>query len=626
MGASNSSTNAPERDATVEEQPPGYFASVGPRTRDVLPATLVSVALIAISTVIVGLSSPNHIEFADQALYLLMIDEPPSAIRSASGFHVLLSPLFSLVGESVVGFRLLRAFLDIGVDVLFGFSLLRYLRSRGASNGDSSFLYSSHGAVLVVSSVTLGGFAAWIYAVNGFGYDQLGAIIFTLLGAALLRLVSTGTHHFPAERSEHEVNKDPLLGVLVGALFMLAAIVRWTAAVPALALCTWVLVEHLGIRQTRALLARALVGAIATLAIIHVALIDITELFSGIRSGTADIRRDSHSLDVLLIQYIKWLVIGAAACIWAIIPVGYFAIVSKVRDRIPFGAGFVAVTPGILLLIIAQAGGVASELRASMIGTSLALTCAALVFSIARSDPAPSKLSGLGSRLSLPVTLTALPILMAMGSLLPPVITALPLATTWIAVMWLVLPGLPNGPLRRVGITVGIITLSAMPWFVWVGLDSPARTPWADTTTVVERGRFEGLRVDETTQQLLHDLEDLRSDLDPNPTVLSFWTRPVVPFALEGTGIGFPWYHVVNAPNAAAVSISGACLDDGDTPTGDVVIVTEDSNPAAFGPIDDALRDCGIDFPNGFELVSTMIAPDDTGPVELFVYVRYGGQ
>ncbi len=92
-------------------------------------ATLAAVA----TTILVFGRAPYYIEPADQSLYLLMIDDPRAAIRSASGFHVLLAPLFTLVGDSVVGFRMLRTVLDIGVDVGLGVSLVRYLRWRSQS-------------------------------------------------------------------------------------------------------------------------------------------------------------------------------------------------------------------------------------------------------------------------------------------------------------------------------------------------------------------------------------------------------------------------------------------------------------------------------------------------------------
>ena len=97
-----------------------------------------------------------------------------------------------------------------------------------------------------------------------------------------------------------------------------------------------------------------------------------------------------------------------------------------------------------------------------------------------------------------------------------------------------------------------------------------------------------------------------------------------MPFALEGTGLGFPWYSLVNGPEAAAETISGACLEDGDTPTGDVVLVTESDDPASWGPIRQGLIDCGINFPEGFELVTTMVAPEPLSEdnIELSVYVR----
>ena len=100
--------------------------------------------------------------------------------------------------------------------------------------------------------------------------------------------------------------------------------------------------------------------------------------------------------------------------------------------------------------------------------------------------------------------------------------------------------------------------------------------------------------------------------------MLSFWIRPAVLYGLEGQGIGFPWYTPFDL-GASAATIEGACRDDGATPTGQVVIVTEETDPQNFGPVQDALISCGIEFPNGFDTERTLVAPGD---VELTVFVR----
>lgn len=595
-----SSSEDPSIDAVASDE----FVSVS----DFRPVAIVSGAFVVIATFLVIRSANNYIELADQSLYLLMIDSPEAAIRSASGYHVLIAPLFSLVGKSVIGLRILRAVLDIGVDIALGISLVRYLRSR-----ENSQLFESNVvAFSVVSTITLGGFAAWIYAVNGFGYDQIGAIVFTALAAVVLWIVG----------GKRLASKDAMLAVLGGALFSMALIVRWTAALAAVGFIVWVLIDHLGVKKTLNLLGAGFVGALGALAVIHVAIIDVTVLGGGIRNGTADVSRDSHSVGLLLSRYVEWLYLGITDSIGLILAsVFVFALVKR-RHVIP-GAVFVALlVAGFVMAMIQIVLQLPQFVEANAFGTSLALTCSALVLTRAIMNWKSAETKQLTHGLAVPVMLTALPALVAGGSFLPLFLTALPVTTLWVAALWVLLPSLGAGRMRTAGMVVGAVLLSSMPWLLWQSLERPARTEFAETPVLVEQGRFEGIFVDSTTQQLLHDLEDLRLQVDPNPTVLSFWGRPVVPFALEGTGLGFPWYSVQNAPNAAAVSISGACLDDGDTPTGDVVLVTEQSDPREFGPIRGALRDCGIDFPVDFELLTTVVAPDYPDDVELSVYLR----
>lgn len=575
------------------------------RQSDFELVAVVSVAFTVIAAYLVFSRSNYYIELADQSLYLLMTDNPRASIRSASGYHVILSPLFSLVGESVVNFRRLRAVIDIGVDIGLGLCLVRYLRSRGYAG----LFDTTPAAVTVVSSITLAGFAAWIYAVNGFGYDQLGAMIFTLIVATVLWLIS----------GQNAASTDAVVAAVGGGLFALALIVRWTAAFASLILCIWVLVEHLGMRKTATLLGAGAVGAVGAISVVHVAILDIGVVFGGIVSGTVDVSRESHSLGVLISEYTEWFVRGLAAGVGVVVGAVVGLVLLKVRHRFERSLLAALIVTGLIMFAVQTAYGLPHFLEAIVVGTFLGLTCAALVLSQLNENRRSDTPGWVGSGLALPATLAALPVLLAAGSLLPIFLTSLPLATLWVACMWVAVPNVRGERLRSVAIVICGVALSAMPVLVWQSLHSPARTPFAEQPVRVERGRYEGIYTDDVTQQLLHDLEDLRVQLDPNPTVLSFWVRPAVPFALGGTGLGFPWYTIVNAPNAGAQTISGACVEDGDTPTGDVVFVTEETNPAEFGPMRAALIDCGIDFPDGFELIDTMMAPDD---VELFVYLR----
>lgn len=581
------------------------------RHSDFALCALVSIVFTAIAAAIVFSRSEFYIELADQSLYLLMIDNPEASIRSASGFHVLLSPLFSVVDESVINFRRLRAVLDIGVDLGLGISLLRYLKSKGYSG----LFDSTPVALTVIFTVTLSGFSSWIYAVNGFGYDQLGAIIFTLLATVLLWILGS-----EAVAAASTLN-SPLVAVFGGAIFSLALIVRWTAAVTTAILILVVLIEYLGSKRTMALLRASTVGVVGAFGLIHLMLIDLQTLAGGIVAGTVDVSRDSHSLMTLVGEYATSSFAGLASGIGLLLAAAFALVLIRFRNRFDKSLLLGLVTAGFVMFAVQTAYGLPHFIEALSVGTFLCAICGVLIVDRVREHRRSGESSSIRSSIALPVALAAMPILLAAGSLLPIFLTSLPLVPLWVAVLWIMVPNVKSAQVRSVSMLISAVLLSGMPWLVWQGFDTPARTPLAEQPALVERGRYEGLRVDPVTQQLLHDLEDLRPQLDPNPTVLSFWVRPAVPFALNGTGIGFPWYNVDRAPNAAAETISGACIDDGAIPTGDVVFVTEEPDPISFGPIREALADCAIDFPTGFELIDTMVAP---GNVELFVYLRDG--
>ena len=592
---------------TPSQEPSGSLFEISTRltTSDFRLTAAVSIVFTAIAGFLVFSNANRYIELADQSFYLLMIDEPSAAIRSPSGYHILLSPLWAAVGESVIGFRILRAFLDIGVDVVFGLSFLRYMRSRRGE-----FFGARPVALTVVFSIVLAGFSAWIYAVNGFGYDQLGAMIFTLLIAVTLWIVG----------GDATESRLAILAAVGGALFSLALIVRWTAAIAVLFLLVWVLVEHLGFRRAGSLFGSGLVGFIGGLVFVHTLILDIRLVANGIVSGTVDVRRDNYAVGSLFSGYLEWFARGLTSGVGLLIAVVVCLVLLQQRDRFRAALAVALVASGLVIATVHTVFGFVQSDEANLVGTYLATTSVALVLLRLRTHRKRGG-TGLAPNLAVPATLTAIPVLAAAGTFLPLFLTALPLAAFWVAALWILLLDQPDGRLRTWAMASAVVMLSLLPWLLHQSFEAPARTTATDSPVLVERGRFEGLLVDDVTQQLLHDLEDLRVQVDPNPTVLSFWTRAAVPFALDGTSIGFPWHNIRTSPNATAATISGACLEDGDVPSGQVVFITEETNPANFGPVQGALLDCGIDFPNDFQLIDTMTAP---GAVELFVYVREG--
>lgn len=565
-------------------------------------ATLAAVA----TTILVFGRAPYYIEPADQSLYLLMIDDPRAAIRSASGFHVLLAPLFTLVGDSVVGFRMLRAVLDIGVDVGLGVSLVRYLRWRS----QSSLFTSTAASVAVVSTTTLAGFSVWTFAVNGFGYDQLGGIIFTLWASLVLWLVG----------QKLSPRRTAAIAVAIGFVLGLGAIVRWTAALAVGLLLAWILIERFGTFRALRLAGYVGAGVAGAWLFVHIAVFDLGTLIGGIVSGTSDVGRDTHSLPVLIDQYVVSLTVGVNRSIGIALAAALSFLALSNRERVPFAMPIVLVGSGLLVFGIHAVFGFETFLIGNSIGAVLGLTGVAVWLVYAHQTYRTNEPLGPRRNVALIATFVSLPVLLAAGSFIPIFLTALPLALLWVAGFWIAVPELTLPRLSAGVAIIGLVIVSSMPLAVWQGFQTPARTLATESPVEVERGRFQGLLVDTGTQQLLHDLEDLRLQLDPNPTVLSFWSRPIVPFALEGTGIGFPWY-TLSAPNATAETLSGACLDDGDSPTGDVVIVTEETDPREFGVIRNGLLDCGIDFPVDFDLVQTMRSPFGE---ELSVFVREG--
>ena len=565
-------------------------------------------ALVAFSMLCVILAAPLGIDVTDQALYLTMVDQPNAAIRSASGYHFLLAPLFSLLGESIVSWRLLRAALDVGVDVLFGVALVHYLRARHPN----MWLTSSRPVAAGVVSLVVGaGFAAWISAPNGFGYNELGSILITLLAASLL----------------YELTNPRLdlwrlsTAFLAGATFGSLLITRWTAAVAlglGIASIVWMNNDK---RGRCAIFGTAASGAILSMAVAHLFIVDAFELLQGIEDGTSDVSRGTHARGRIFTTYWNSLRFGVRDTpIFLVSLATLLGVLRLHRTRristvLTIGA-FSAIVA--LTVLVDRASGTSRLFELNRWGVVLGLICMGLLAHQANQRFAGRVESHGLAHLAAAAVLSAAPLVAALGTNNPIFVNGVILAPLWVgaAIMMLHQQSLPSRA-RNVCIAAVLMLVATVPILVYESLLHSPKRIWGEQNIEVTNGRFAGLRVDATTHQFFEDLEDVRGQLKPNPTVLSFWKRPAATFALGGKGIGFPWYSEF-ALDAAGATMEGACTD-GAIPQGQVVVVTEETNRAEFGPLAAALETCGILFPEQFRLVSKTIAP---GEIAVEIYVR----
>lgn len=538
----------------------------------------------------------------DESLYLVMIDNPALSSRSASAYHFLLRPLFSLVGESIIQWRLLRAFLDIGADVVLGVSLVSYLRSRRPA-GHS--ICSGWAGVGITAAVTSVGFAAWVWPANGFGYNEVGNILSTLIAAALLIILKRPGVVTPGTFAA---------SLALGALFVGLAITRWTGAVMIVLGCVVVLaVHHRGSALWRFFVS-ALTGAAMALVATQLWISDVGDLVDGIASGTRDVRRGSHSSSFLLDRYLLSFNTGV---IFSIPNLLFVTATGWVFERWRAGkAQTVHVVAVVCVAVVWAFGGhrLVSDTRTwAMNSASFSLASISLTLLVSQGLERARR-SDLWSSVTstvLPLLLLAIPLAMAAGTNVLIFVQMLLLAPLWVVAAILLLGDGPIQParVRSFGLA-GVVVLGATCALLGIeGLYAAHYHAPLLESARVEEGRFAGLVLDEEKQIAFEELELLRRDLRPNPTVISLWMRPAPVFALGGHGIGFPWYSP-NGIEAAVTTIEAACMEDGFVPADDVVFLVQETRSEYFSQIVSALETCGISFPGDFTQEATIVVPD----------------
>jgi hypothetical protein len=187
-------------------------------------------SVIGLAFVLILLTINKGFDWSDEGFVYTLLTNNRVSNGDVWGFQHLLHPLFGLLGENIVVFRILR---------LVGYVALSLLLWRIAklivSAVGMSLKRSSWAVVILVAQV--GTLAAWSYPPRYLGYNELASWLSQAGGAFLLLLLITSrTSGLPRQR----FSPVPLWTV-VGALVAVAFIAKFTAALLLLGLAALVL-------------------------------------------------------------------------------------------------------------------------------------------------------------------------------------------------------------------------------------------------------------------------------------------------------------------------------------------------------------------------------------------------
>lgn len=593
------------------------------RIHSILALSAVALGL-ALTATVIWWSSRGH-GLIDESLYLTMIDKPAAGIRFPSAFHVLLNPLWELSGESIPRWRLLRAAVDIGVDVVFATTLVRWVHHHYPQ----SAMGQVWPRVAAVASITVAGFGTWAWAPNGIGYNELASILLTMLATLLIVLAWDDCAR----------SKVVAASVATGALLFLMLLVRYTAMAGFVLALSAVLVHRRGVAGALRIAPFIASGAAAAAVFVHLAIFDLGQILVGIVESTSEAAQGTHGpvalLGTHLLSTAEALVDGLRYGGPFIVVLAIFTFAEQrvgasddpdlerptMRHPQPAAIAIAAVVAGALLLIRTPITGVEKSLMAINTWAFNALLLGLwIVVQGVRSSLSNAGVRSVSSVWTLAAALVAIPVMFSFGTANPLYLNAISLAPLWFGATIIAMsPAATRDRFSR-GAVVGLSILTfSVSILAYAGITTTLFGPNGSQDTRVTAGRFEGLLLDSETARFVGELETLRGQLDDDPTVISFWRRPAVPFALDGEGIGFPWYSNFSK-DADSALMAGACRADG-APTGQIVLVTEETDPEEFGPFREALAECGIAYPGGFEHM-TQLTEANGQTLDVFVARR----
>lgn len=544
------------------------------------------------------LSAGHGFDLTDEGFYLLSYRWWRDDHRNFTGAAYLYGPVFQLLGWDIAGLRLVRLLTVVAVHLIFGWTVMRWLRPRRPAAAPTR-LWEAAGTAAIVAA----GGAIYGWLPQSPGYNDvvlLGALLATAVVLAMDTAAGTGAR----------VGwwRPAALGVLAVPVLL----AKW-AALPLVLLlgaAAVVVLWPAGVRGVARALLAGLSGAALTVAAVHLLLVPLTTALPQLIEVNRLLAGDSMSLPVLLDRY--WStslpMIEAAVLHYGTLMLGG-GLAAVARGPVTRMLGGIIGTAGLALAVrhAVQDGGLgggAINVLAYIVPL-LAVLGVTLVVGLAA---AVRERAGAARSWLLLAVLVLVPVVQATGTGNIPLKVVVDGFAFWMAVLIAVLTRLARDAVaaRRLTAAVGALALVATAAVATGGLwRHPYRGVPRDQATATAAGvpALDSVRVDPAAARGYAGLRQrLAPYLEPEGrAVIGFDKMAGILLLLDARTVGEVWYASNDRARSAA-GIVAAC--SGGAPWwGDRDPIVLYNRPVRASDLR-ALQTCGLNLRTGYRLLA----------------------
>jgi hypothetical protein len=595
------------------------------RERVLLVVVTVVGLAVSVSWIVTAARTAGYgFDITDEGYYLLSYRWWDSNPLALTGVQYLFGPIFELLDWDIVKLRIFRLVTIVGWHLFFGWSFMRWLRVRRPT-APRTWIWEAAGISLVLAA---GGMCySWLPLSPG--YNDV-----VLLGS----LVGTSCVLWAATAAARGKNAPIWALLLFGFTVTVMLLAKWSSVVVLAVIGVALVLVLLG--QGWEAVARGivwgLIGAVALVLVVQLALVPLTVAVPGILAVNRFIAETSYTPTALISMYwtsgIK-LFGEALKQHYLLFIAGIIAVVSRyptLRKRHPVLRHplvwlavweFAAVGLGLSIYRVLQDGGLGggSANNGKFQVTLLAAVLVAIVVGLVakrwtggKEDLATWAILG---------TLFLLPIIQAFGTNNPLYIIGFNAFAAWAALMIAVVTNLETAqPVAKV--TTALVTVTSLVAVAAIAYGGLMLNPYRssrheDLTTATSVGPLGSLKLTPNEAQRYGDLvQTLKPYTTPEGRpILAFDKLAGIVLMLGGRPFGEAWV-APNERERAAAGIVHVCSADNKWP-GDrepLLIFNRE-----VGQLDiDALRSCGLDFWIDYKL----LAPPQT-TMSLRIYVPW---
>lgn len=568
--ASTPATSEPAAPKPATSEPATAEPVQGSSSGRPLAALAVLSGAAALVWIVASVLAAGHgFDRTDEGFYLLSYRWWSVIDRTFTGVQYIYGPVFQALGYDIAGLRLFRLITVVATLAAFGWSYMRWLRTR-RPNANPSRWWEAAGTTAIVAA---GGAAfGWLPLSPGYNDVELLGSMLTL--AVVFRV---------AADTERGRRVPAWVPVAWGPIAFAMLFAKWASSILVLLVAAVVLIVVLWPRRYRAIVrfaAWTIASMIATVAFVHFAIIPLTSVVPEMLAINKIVAAKTNSPQSLLAMYARttWAVVVMAARTYGLLMIALVLAV-VIRGKRAQRLTLVLVVAGLALALwrALRGGGLTGgtlglrHYPAVLVAILLLTLVAGLAVVVAerrrRSDR--SALSQTGRRgWMLFLLLLAMPYLQAMGTGNAVHLMAVNGFAAWMAILIAVVTGMERAPLparaAMAAVAAGAVLAGSS---IGAGgqMLHPYRTDGYPSTTAAVAGvpALDSLRLTPEVAKQYSDLyATLRPYVDPpGRAIMAFDELSGVVLLLDGRPVGEAWYSYTDRQRSAA-GIIATCREN----------------------------------------------------------------